>query len=87
MLNYVSTALLCLIRGCLYISDLEADSNILRQEVEKLLQVVLQHQALESSHCLESEKHNSLVHCGRTKVFLTQSMVSHLCTQAFSYII
>uniref|UniRef100_A0A665TIL2 Myosin motor domain-containing protein n=1 Tax=Echeneis naucrates TaxID=173247 RepID=A0A665TIL2_ECHNA len=30
------------------------------------------------SHCLDSDKHNSWVHCGRTKVFLTQSMVNLL---------
>lgn len=58
-------------------SDLEADSNVLRKEVGKLLRVVLQHQVLNSC-CLENEKRNSWAHCGRTKVFLTQSMVSHL---------
>ncbi|XP_051256359.1 unconventional myosin-XIX [Dicentrarchus labrax] len=54
--------------------DVETDSNgILRQEVEKLLSVVL-HKAFD----LDSEKHNSWVHCGRTKVFLTQSMLDLL---------
>ncbi|KAK2828789.1 hypothetical protein Q5P01_019823 [Channa striata] len=54
--------------------DLEADSDILRQEVEKLLSVVL----ADSSHLPHSEKYNSWVHCGRTKVFLTQSMLDWL---------
>ncbi|XP_040005919.1 unconventional myosin-XIX [Xiphias gladius] len=59
--------------------DLEADGDdILRQEVEKLLGVVLHHQASDPSHCLDNEKHNSWVHCGRTKVFLTQSMLDLL---------
>ncbi|KAM7374751.1 hypothetical protein PAMP_007391 [Pampus punctatissimus] len=55
--------------------DVETDSvDILPQEVEKLLRVVLQHQTLD----LDSEKSNSLVHCGRTKVFLTQFMLDLL---------
>uniref|UniRef100_A0A4W6ER11 Myosin XIX n=1 Tax=Lates calcarifer TaxID=8187 RepID=A0A4W6ER11_LATCA len=52
-------------------------------EVEKLVRVVLQHQGLDPSRCLDGEKHNSWVHCGRTKVFLTQSMVRHLFTSVF----
>ncbi|KAM7398457.1 hypothetical protein PAMA_006389 [Pampus argenteus] len=56
-------------------ADMEADSvDILPQEVEKLLRVVLQHQTID----LDSEKRNSLVHCGRTKVFLTQLMLDLL---------
>ncbi|XP_070773245.1 unconventional myosin-XIX [Enoplosus armatus] len=59
--------------------DMEADSNaILRQEVEKLLSVVLQHKECDPSHNLDSEKHSSWVHCGRTKVFLTQLMLNLL---------
>ncbi|XP_071316432.1 unconventional myosin-XIX [Trachinotus anak] len=58
--------------------DLEADNDILQKEVEKLLRVVLQNQAGDASHCLNSEKHSSWVHCGRTKVFLTQSMLDLL---------
>ena len=59
----------------LSVLDVEAENNdILRQEVQKLLRVVLPDQAF------DSEKHNSWVHCGRTKVFLTQSMVSHFYT-------
>ncbi|KAG7224485.1 hypothetical protein INR49_015009 [Caranx melampygus] len=55
---------------------LEADDDSLQREVKKLLRVVLQNQAVGPSHCLE--KHNSWVHCGRTKVFLTQSMLDLL---------
>ncbi|XP_078122487.1 unconventional myosin-XIX [Sander vitreus] len=59
--------------------DVEADSNdVFRQAVEKLLRVVLQHKAFDPSHKLDSEKPNSWVHCGRTKVFLTQSMLDLL---------
>lgn len=59
--------------------DVEDDGNeILRQEVEKLLHAVLRHETTDPLCNLDSEKHNSWVHCGRTKVFLTQSMVSHL---------
>ncbi|XP_029304565.1 unconventional myosin-XIX isoform X2 [Cottoperca gobio] len=57
----------------------EADSdNLLRQDVEKLLNLVLQHEAFDPLHNRDSEKHNSWVHCGRTKVFLTQSMLDLL---------
>ncbi|XP_049896083.1 unconventional myosin-XIX [Epinephelus moara] len=57
----------------------ESDSNdVLRQEVEKLLSVVLQQKAFDTSHNLDSNKRNSWVHCGRTKVFLTQSMLDLL---------
>ncbi|XP_042286341.1 unconventional myosin-XIX [Thunnus maccoyii] len=59
--------------------DVETDSvDILQQEVEKLLRVVLQHQTFGPSHNLDREKHNTLVHCGRTKVFLTQLMLDLL---------
>lgn len=59
--------------------DLEADSNVsLRQEAEKLLRNVLQHKVFDPSHKLDSEKRNSWVHCGRTKVFLTQLMLDVL---------
>ncbi|XP_047463198.1 unconventional myosin-XIX [Mugil cephalus] len=52
--------------------DLEADSDDnLQQEADKLLSVALQQQ-------YSREKHNSLVHCGRTKVFLTQAMLDLL---------
>ncbi|XP_008305115.1 unconventional myosin-XIX [Stegastes partitus] len=51
--------------------DLEADSSdALQLEVKKLLAVAL--------HRLSSDKHSSLVHCGRTKVFLTQAMLDLL---------
>ena len=53
------------------------DKENLRQVVEKLLHAVLRHKATDPLYNLDSEKHNSWVHCGRTKVFLTQSMVSH----------
>ncbi|KAM9348742.1 unconventional myosin-XIX [Symphorus nematophorus] len=53
--------------------DVEAENNdILRHEVEKLLRVVLRDKAS------DSESHSSWVHCGRTKVFLTQSMLDFL---------
>ncbi|XP_028277851.1 unconventional myosin-XIX [Parambassis ranga] len=51
--------------------DLEADSDgVLQLEVKNVLRAAL--------HCLSSEKHSSLVHCGRTKVFLTQAMLDLL---------
>ncbi|XP_056253122.1 unconventional myosin-XIX isoform X2 [Seriola aureovittata] len=56
--------------------DLEADSDVLQREVEKLLRVLLQTHAVDPSHCLG--KPNAWVHCGRTKVFLTQSMLDLL---------
>ncbi|KAG8008254.1 Unconventional myosin-XIX [Nibea albiflora] len=56
-----------------------ASNNFLRQEVEKLLRVVLQRRkAFDLSHNLGSEKQNSWVHCGKTKVFLTQLMLDLL---------
>lgn len=58
------------------------DANV-SQEVTKLLRVVLQHQKCGPMINLNHEKHNSFVHCGRTKVFLTQPTVSsqaRLCT-------
>ncbi|XP_059208280.1 unconventional myosin-XIX [Centropristis striata] len=59
--------------------DVEAGSNyVLRQEVEKILSVVLQHKPSDPSHKVNGEKRNSWVHCGRTKVFLTQSMLDLL---------
>ncbi|KAK9536182.1 hypothetical protein VZT92_005990 [Zoarces viviparus] len=59
--------------------DAEADGgDILRQEVEKLLGVVLQNKAFDPSHNRDSEKPNVWVHCGRTKVFLTQLMLDLL---------
>ncbi|XP_022062784.2 unconventional myosin-XIX [Acanthochromis polyacanthus] len=51
--------------------DLEADNNdAVQQEVKKLLGVALHH--------LSSDRHSSLVHCGKTKVFLTQAMLDLL---------
>ncbi|XP_056263817.1 unconventional myosin-XIX isoform X1 [Pseudoliparis swirei] len=59
--------------------DAQADSSdVLRREVEKLLSVVLQHKAFDPSHNLDGEKPNLWVHCGRTKVFLTQLMLDSL---------
>ncbi|KAM6911871.1 unconventional myosin-XIX isoform 2-T2 [Lycodopsis pacificus] len=59
--------------------DAEADgSDILRKEVEKLLGVVLQNKAFDPSHNRDSEKPNVWVHCGRTKVFLTQFLLDLL---------
>ncbi|TKS83607.1 Unconventional myosin-XIX [Collichthys lucidus] len=56
-----------------------ASNNVLRQEVEKLLRVTLQRRkAFDLSHNLGSEKQNSWVHCGKTKVFLTQLMLDLL---------
>ncbi|XP_038129611.1 unconventional myosin-XIX [Cyprinodon tularosa] len=52
--------------------DSDVDStSILQQEVEKLLGVALQHHA-------SGADRRSLVHCGRTKVFLTQPMLDLL---------
>ncbi|XP_060912196.1 unconventional myosin-XIX [Labrus mixtus] len=59
--------------------DMEADGSVfIRQEVEKLLHSVLQHDDVDPLHKRENEKHNSWVHCGRTKVFLTQLMLDLL---------
>lgn len=49
----------------------------LRPEAAKLLLAVSRHSVLDASHNLDGEKRNSGVHCGRTKVFLTQLMVSY----------
>ncbi|XP_017268019.1 unconventional myosin-XIX isoform X2 [Kryptolebias marmoratus] len=59
-----------LITKCLPSHGLEADNDDLHQEVDKLLSVVLHH--------LSCEDRRSLVHCGRTKVFLTQTMLDLL---------
>ncbi|KAM9847121.1 unconventional myosin-XIX isoform 2-T2 [Aulostomus maculatus] len=60
-------------------TGVEADSSdILLQQVQKLLGVVLNSQTSDPSHSSDSEKRKSLVHCGRTKVFLTQSMLDLL---------
>ncbi|XP_058482974.1 unconventional myosin-XIX [Solea solea] len=56
-----------------HFSDLEADSSdIHQQQVEQLLEVVL------PSHCVDRKKRSLWVHCGKTKVFLTQSMLDLL---------
>ncbi|XP_068600219.1 unconventional myosin-XIX [Brachionichthys hirsutus] len=54
--------------------DVEAE----RRGVQKLLGVVSCNETFARSHDLESEKHHPRVHCGRTKVFLTQSMLDLL---------
>ncbi|XP_010795097.1 unconventional myosin-XIX-like, partial [Notothenia coriiceps] len=51
---------------------------ILRRGVENLLSVVSQHEAFDPLCKDNSGKHNSWVHCGRTKVFLTQLMLDFL---------
>ncbi|XP_030602773.1 unconventional myosin-XIX [Archocentrus centrarchus] len=52
--------------------DLEADStSTLQRQVEEMLGVVLKHHP-------STEERSSLVHCGRTKVFLTQVMLDLL---------
>ncbi|XP_034088967.1 unconventional myosin-XIX isoform X2 [Gymnodraco acuticeps] len=51
---------------------------ILRCGVENLLSVVSQHEAFDPLCKDNSGKHNSWVHCGRTKVFLTQLMLDFL---------
>nr|XP_057942907.1 unconventional myosin-XIX isoform X2 [Doryrhamphus excisus] len=50
-----------------------SDNDVLQQEVQKVLDLVLQHPA----HKMKSEA-KSLVHLGRTKVFLTHSMLDLL---------
>eukprot|EP00066_Takifugu_rubripes_P020053 XP_011609319.1 PREDICTED: unconventional myosin-XIX [Takifugu rubripes] len=45
------------------------------QEVKKLLRVVFQHTQRDLLIGLDQERHNALVHCGRTKVFLSQPML------------
>ncbi|KAK5888025.1 hypothetical protein CesoFtcFv8_016567 [Champsocephalus esox] len=51
---------------------------ILQRGVENLLSVVSQHEAFDPLCEDNSGKHNSWVHCGRTKVFLTQLMLDFL---------
>ncbi|XP_032432715.1 unconventional myosin-XIX isoform X1 [Xiphophorus hellerii] len=52
--------------------DPDAEStNVLQQEVEKLVRVALQHN-------VSCDERRSLVHCGKTKVFLTQPMLDLL---------
>uniref|UniRef100_A0A3B3X309 Myosin motor domain-containing protein n=1 Tax=Poecilia mexicana TaxID=48701 RepID=A0A3B3X309_9TELE len=46
-------------------------ADVLQQQVEKLLRVALQHNA-------SRDERRSLVHCGKTKVFLTQPMLDLL---------
>uniref|UniRef100_A0A667ZYQ8 Myosin XIX n=1 Tax=Myripristis murdjan TaxID=586833 RepID=A0A667ZYQ8_9TELE len=53
-------------------------TDSLRPAVDKLLRVVLQSQVLDPACQRDSETHSTLVHCGRTKVFLTQSMLELL---------
>ncbi|XP_034033416.1 unconventional myosin-XIX isoform X2 [Thalassophryne amazonica] len=61
-------------------ADVEDDgNNFLQSEVEKLLKVALEHHDLGVSNY--REPHTSLIHCGRTKVFLTQSMLKILENQ------
>lgn len=68
----------------LFVSDEEADSGgDPGQAVEKLLSVILRNKALNPSDC-DSDKRSSWVHCGKTKVFLTQLMVS-IDMQIFSH--
>lgn len=58
--------------------DEEADSGgDPGQAVEKLLSVILRNKALNPSDC-DSDKRSSWVHCGKTKVFLTQLMLDLL---------
>ncbi|XP_057677639.1 unconventional myosin-XIX isoform X3 [Corythoichthys intestinalis] len=63
--NFKSEASNLVMTGC------DNESNL--QEVERLLGLVLQH-----SEYNISREPKSLVHCGRTKVFLTQSMLDIL---------
>lgn len=66
-----------MLHSILFFLDEEADSRgDPCKEVEKLLGVILRNKGSDPSHYHDSEKHNLWVHCGRTKVFLTQSMVS-----------
>ena len=60
----------------LSLSGLEADNKeALGSAVADILRVVLSH-SLDASRHIDNEARSSLVHCGRTKVFLTNSMVS-----------
>ncbi|KAM4620654.1 unconventional myosin-XIX [Polymixia lowei] len=60
-------------------NDSEADGNdVLRPAVDNIIRVVLNSQPLGPSPQLDSETHSLLVHCGRTKVFMTQSMLELL---------
>ncbi|XP_061817912.2 unconventional myosin-XIX isoform X2 [Nerophis lumbriciformis] len=55
------------------LAQVGSDIDFLLQEVQKVLDLVFQH----SAHNVKGE-HKSLVHCGRTKVFLTQLMLDLL---------
>ncbi|XP_055019168.1 unconventional myosin-XIX [Boleophthalmus pectinirostris] len=48
----------------------------LKEDVERLLHVILDQDGL--LHQLRGDKQTTLVHCGKTKVFLTQSMLDFL---------
>ncbi|XP_053703994.1 unconventional myosin-XIX [Synchiropus splendidus] len=60
-------------------SRLDAEnSTALRQRVEKLLCVVLEQQNYKHLQKCDAQKHNSSVHVGHSKVFLTQSTLDFL---------
>ncbi|KAJ8342904.1 hypothetical protein SKAU_G00328320 [Synaphobranchus kaupii] len=56
----------------------EADKDVLSPMVADVLNLVLQSQSLDPSNASETEPCSSLVHCGKTKVFLTHHMLELL---------
>lgn len=56
--------------------DLTNQNSNVRKDVEKVISVLLEQDDL--LHRATGEKQNSLVHCGKTKVFLNQSMLDLL---------
>ncbi|XP_064208309.1 unconventional myosin-XIX isoform X1 [Anguilla rostrata] len=59
----------------------ETDKDILSPAVADVLSVVLRSHPLETPSASETETHSSLVHCGKTKVFLTHYMLELLESQ------
>ncbi|KAI1902891.1 hypothetical protein AGOR_G00020980 [Albula goreensis] len=59
-------------------NGLEPDKNILGPAVADVLDVVLRSHSLDPSKPSETDSCSSLVHCGKTKVFLTHSMLELL---------
>lgn len=68
------SALACFNPSCLSV-DLEPGHEDLRAAVDAIVSEALGRCSISPPYREESESHGSLVHCGRTKAFLTQYMV------------
>lgn len=67
------------LKSAVHCVDAEAASNtVLQHEVEKLLRAALPNKDFISSHGNDGAQQNSWAHCGKTKVFLTQSTLDLL---------